>query len=196
MRGDDTKPQEAKIITIEKKELTEKVAMDIHELKKLRSGMNLISSRLSDPSLRSDPKDYSRIKAAFDKVKKEVNEMKDLDRTNEDIKRLVDNLKTMIEQGDFVFDPPKETSRSFQSKKAKHMKSMQVRCGQLQNCRVERSGGKGPNSGNRQTRSKLQMKVRQTDWSNYSDDEDIGEEEITQGKGSMKKGAKGGKSFK
>ena len=170
--------------------------MDIHELKKLRSAMNLISSRLSDPSLRSDPK----IKSAFIKIKKEVQEMKDLDHTNEDVKRLIGNLNTMIEQGDFVFDPPKETSISFQSKKAKHMKSMQVRCGQMQNCRVERSGGKGPSSGNRQTRSKLQMKVRQTDWSKYSDsdDEDIGEEEVSQGKGSMKKGGgtKGGTSFK
>ena len=39
------------------------------------------------------------------------------------------------------------------------------------------------------------MKDRLTDWSNYSDDEDIEEEEITQGNGSMKKEEKASNKY-
>merc|ERR1719245_1466897 len=92
LRG-DTKPMDATIKSFEKMELTDKNEVDIHNLKKLRSALNLVSSRLADSSENDDA-----AKAVYDMVKNKISGMKDLDSENDDVKRLQGNILGYVRQ--------------------------------------------------------------------------------------------------
>jgi len=165
LRG-DTKPMEATIKAFEKIELKDKNEIDIHNLKKLRSAMNLVSGHLSG---KEKAEDDAVAKAGYELVKNKINNMNDLDVKNTDIKRLQDNVKGFVKQCEFVFHPGVVSDRE-RGMRSKGMRSVQATpsYGQFQNSCVPMktsSAKRHKTTG----RSVLQMMVQQTDYSKYSD---------------------------
>ena len=117
LRG-NSEPQEAKIISVEKIELSQKDVIDAHNLKKLRSAMNLISGSVqllfdkknwiipsfhdflnllftSIPARMADSDEASKdteAKAAYEMIKDKMNALKGLNIANSDVKRLKQNV--------------------------------------------------------------------------------------------------------
>jgi uncharacterized protein YegL len=165
LRG-DTKPMEATIKAFEKIELKDKQEIDVHNLKKLRSAMNLVSGHLADTEKAEDD---AVAKAGYELVKNKINNMNDLDVKNPDIKRLQDNVKGFVKQCEFVFHPGvvSDKERGMRSKGMRSVQAMPC-SGQSQNMMRQM---KKPSAMRYKTtgRSELQSKVRQTDYSRHSD---------------------------
>ena len=164
LRG-DSKPQLATISCFEKIELADKNNADIHNLKKLRSAMNLVSGRMADTE---NPENDIIAKAGYELVKNKMNELKDLNTTNADIKRLQENVKGLVKQCEYVFQPGMVSGKE-RAMRSKGMRSVQAcpMTGMEQNMRRQM---KKVNITSK--RSSLQKRVRQTDYSKYSDSEE------------------------
>ena len=168
LRG-DTKPMDATIKSFEKMELTDKNKVDIHNMKKLRSALNLVSSRLADSS-----ENEASAKAVFNMVKNKISDMKDLDSENDDVKRLQGNILGYIKQYDYVFNQGIVSDRE-RAMRSKGMRSVQATpcMGMEQNVSyVPISSSRSATKYSKSSRSKLQCMVYQTDYSRYSDEED------------------------
>jgi len=168
LRG-DTKPVDATIKSFEKIELTEKNQVDIHNLKKLRSAMNLVSGRLAD----TENSGIDAIsKSGYEIVKKNFLNMKDLDSKNTDVKRLQVNVQGFINQSEFVFNEG-VVSEKERAMRSKGMRSVQASAsyGMQQNMTRQMKKSRATKFAACE-RSALQSKVKQTDYSNYSDPED------------------------
>ena len=165
----DEEAQEAMVICTEKIELKDKSEIDIHNLKKLRSAMNLVSGRMGDTE--NAEKD-TVAKSGYELVKNKVERLKELDTKNADIKRLLDNVKGLVKQMEIVFEPGRVSERE-QVLRGKAMRSVQAcpKYGQSQNLlrqmKKSHTTSKGESS-----RSAKQTRVKQTDYSNYSDEEE------------------------
>jgi hypothetical protein len=170
LRG-DAKPVEAIIKTFEKIELKKKTDIDIHNLKKLRSAMNLVSGHLADTE---NAEDDVVAKAGYELVKNKINGLKDLDVKNTDVKRLQDNVNGFVNQCGFVFHPGvvSDKERAMRSKGMRSVQAMPC-SGQSQNMmrQMKKPSAMRYNKTSEKTseRSELQSKVRQTDYSRYSD---------------------------
>jgi len=167
LRG-DTKPVDAIIKSFEKIELTDKNEVDIHNLKKLRSAMNLVSSRLADNS-----ENDVLAKKGYEMVKKNFLDMKDLDSKNNDIKRLQGNVQSYVNQYEFVFNEGAVSAKE-RAMRSKGMRVMQAASsyGMEQNVMSVQMNKSRATKYACSSRSALQSKVRQTDYSRYSDEED------------------------
>jgi len=160
----NSKPQDATILTFEKIELTEKNDADIYILKKLRSAMNLVSARLGEIE---KAEEEAGVKTGYELIKNKMTDLKDLDTSNSDIKRLLDNVKGLIKQCDYVFQPGMVSSETERGMRSKGMRSHQTSemAGQQQNmCRLMKKGSRGM-----EKRTLMQQRVKQTDYSKYSD---------------------------
>jgi hypothetical protein len=104
----DEEAQEATVICTEKIELKDKSEIDIHNLKKLRSAMNLVSGRMGDTE--NAEKD-TIAKSGYELVNNKVERLKELDTKNADIKRLQDNVKGLVKQMEIVFEPGRVSER-------------------------------------------------------------------------------------
>jgi uncharacterized protein YegL len=170
LRG-DAKPMEATIKAFERIELKDKKEIDIHNLKKLRSAMNLVSGHLADTEKAEDD---AVAKAGYELVKNKINGLKDLDVKNPDIKRLQDNVNGFVNQCGFVFHPGVVSDKE-RAMRSKGMRSVQAMpsSGQAQNMlrQMKKPSAMRYNMSSNKTtvRSELQSKVRQTDYSRYSD---------------------------
>ena len=168
LRG-DTKPMDATIKSFEKLELTDKNEVDVHNLKKLRSALNLVSSRLADSS-----ENDAAAKAVYDMVKNKISGMKDLDSENNDVKRLQGNILGYVRQYNYVFNQGIVSDRE-RAMRSKGMRSVQATpcMGMEQNVSsVPMRSSRSTTKYSKSSRSKLQCMVRQTDYSRYSDEED------------------------
>ena len=153
-------------------ELKDQKDIDAHNLKKLRSGMNLVSARLAD----SDKAHEDLVaKAAYELIKLRMDEMKNVDENSSvDVKRLTYNVKSMVLQSGYVFQPPATSSDKERVMRSKAMRGIySVASGQQQNL-TRQMKKTNVNSFTTLTskRNTKQMKVKQTDYSRYSDEED------------------------
>jgi len=162
LRG-NTQPLEAKIADTEKVELSGKNDIDAFNMKKLRSALNMITSRLGDEL---EAKEEAAVKAGYVFVKNQMSKVKDVDTTNDDIKRHQDDLKGLVRQCEYVFEP----GMGYDNERDKRCKGMMsvatTSAGQAQNMFRQR---KMKSSGRSAPRTGLQMKMKQTDYSRYSD---------------------------
>ena len=131
--------------------------------------MNLVSGRLAD----TDNSDIDAVaKAGYEIVKKNFLNMKDLDVNNTDVKRLQGNVQGFINQSEFVFNEG-IVSEKERAMRSKGMRSVQASAsyGMQQNMNRQMKKSRATNYAS-SGRSTLQSKVKQTDYSNYSDEED------------------------
>jgi hypothetical protein len=165
----DEEAQEATVICTEKIELKDNSEIDIHNLKKLRSAMNLVSGRMGDTE--NAEKD-TIAKSGYELVKNKVERLKELDTKNADIKRLQDNVKGLVKQMEIVFEPGRVSERE-QVLRGKAMRSVQAcpQYGQSQNLLRQMKKSHTTSKGEI-SRSANQTRVKQTDYSNYSDEEE------------------------
>jgi hypothetical protein len=170
LRG-NSEPQDAKIISVEKIELSKKDDLDAHNLKKLRSAMNLISARMADSDEAS--KD-TEAKTAYQMIKDKMNALKGLNVANSDVKRLQQNVSGYIRTCDLVFQPNMGYSDRETMLLSRGMRSVQTSGGQIQNLYVQSRSDRTEEyrSTSKTIRTDLQNKVRQTDFSKDSDGSD------------------------
>lgn len=170
LRG-NSEPQEAKIISMEKIELSQKDVIDAHNLKKLRSAMNLISARMADIDEAS--KD-TEAKAAYEMIKNKMNALKGLNIANSDVKRLKQNVSGYLRTCDLVFQPNTGYSDRETMLLSRAMRSVQTSGGQMQNLYVQSRSDRTEEyrSTSKTIRTDLQYRVRQTDFSKDSDGSD------------------------
>jgi hypothetical protein len=170
LRG-NSEPQDAKIISVEKIELSKKDDIDAHNLKKLRSAMNLISARMADSDEAS--KD-TEAKTAYQMIKDKMNALKGLNVANSDVKRLQQNVSGYIRTCDLVFQPNMGYSDRETMLLSRGMRSVQTSGGQIQNLYVQSRSDRTEEyrSTSKTIRTDLQNKVRQTDFSKDSDGSD------------------------
>jgi len=163
-----TKPLQAMVLEYEIITLEAQSDIDAHNLKKMRSAMNMLAGQMGDSKTASkNPK----LKAGYAVIKKKFKNMENIDTTRSDIRRYHDHVKALLNECEYVFDRT-TVSESEKSKRSKAMMSNNARAvsGQMQNCSVQRNYSSRKTT--KSTRSTMQMMVKQTDYSRYSDEED------------------------
>ena len=133
--------------------------------------MNLVSGRLADTE---NSENDAAAKSGYNMVKKNFMNMKDLDTKNADIKRLQGNIQGYVNQYEFVFNEGMVSDRE-RAMRSKGMRSVQASAcmGMQQNVMSVQMKSKSRSTKYKCAgRSELQSKVRQTDYSRYSDEED------------------------
>merc|ERR1719510_445241 len=123
--------------------------------------MNLVSGRLADTEKAEDD---VIAKTGYELIKNKMNGITDLDTRSSDIKRLQENVKGLIKQCEYVFQPGMVSGKE-RAMRSKGMRSVQAcpMTGMHQN--MFRQMKKGTSA----KRSSMQKRVKQTDYSKYSD---------------------------
>jgi hypothetical protein len=164
----NTKPKEAIILECEKTELETKADIDAHNLKKMRSAMNMLTCQMRETSA---PNTNKELGAGYALIKSAFNGLKNHDTTRSDIKRYYDHVQELINQCEYVFNPTLGVSETERSKRSHNMMSegSSRPSGQMQNLSCQRQSS---NVNRPSHRSTMQMMVKQTDYSNCSDGEE------------------------
>jgi len=172
----NAKPMEAKIGKLTTNVLEKKEEIDAHNLRKLRTAMNMITSKMSEVE---EGKEDDEVKAWYKVVKAKMSEMKSSDKNVPEIARLHKIMDTGMEMCAAVMEPGrvKEEERSKTRKAMSY--NYQMKSKNIMNKRnVKKEMMVEGASTNKwldkasYTRNSLQKKVKQTDYTMDSDEEE------------------------
>lgn len=169
------KPMEAKIGTQNKLLLTKQEDIDGHNLRKLRTAMNMITQKMSEVG---EGKEEDEVKAWYKIVKSEMEKMLNVNKDIPEISRLHKILTTGLEMCELVLEPGRVRveERGMTKKAITH--NYQMKSKNVQNMKKGRKNIHQAASTNMwiqekaYKRSSLQKKTKQTDYTMDSDEEE------------------------